>query len=86
MFNIELWLLNDSPRPVAAGRVEAVLMIDGAEHVVGGWDHPGTAANTNLAGPTVNIVLPKAQPGRMQLLLRTPGQPDLYSTYTVLLG
>jgi beta-mannosidase len=84
LFTPELWLLNDAPRPLPAGRVEAWLELADQEHLLLGWDHAGTAANTNLPGPVVRFLLP-AVPGaeRLTLRLRVPGQPALDSVYAL---
>ena len=80
-FSAELWLLSDGTLPVEPGRMEATLEIAGREIFLLGWDHPGTAANTNLAGPTLRCVLPAAAADHMLLRLRVPGRPEWGSTY-----
>jgi beta-mannosidase len=81
LFFADLWLLNDKPEAVPAGRVEAYLRINGEEIFLLGWDHHGTAKNTNLAGPTVRLVLPNRQTDHIELILRVPSQPEWDSSY-----
>ena len=83
LFTAELWLLNDQPAAVPAGRIEAVLKLGKAEHFVLGWDHPAAPANENLPGPVIRFRLPHADPDRVTLLLRAPGQSGWDSAYTL---
>ena len=83
-FEPELWLLNDTPEELPAGRVEAVLELDGREIPLLAWDHPEVPANRNLAGPTARCVLPGGGEGRMTLRLRCPRSPDRDSEYVLL--
>jgi beta-mannosidase len=84
VFEPELWILNDSVDELPAGRVEAVLDLDGEETLLLGWDHPVVPANGNLAGPTVRYALPGGAAGRMTLRLRCPDAPDRDSEYVIL--
>ena len=59
--SVGLWLLNDSPEPIPAGSVEASIEILGINYPVSVWNHPGTEANKNLEGPTVELLLPDAK-------------------------
>jgi beta-mannosidase len=80
-FEAELWLLNDAPSPIPAGRAEAWLVSSSGELHVLGWDHPEVPANENLAGPTARVRLPERWNGIFELQLRTPAAPSLASTY-----
>jgi beta-mannosidase len=80
-FAVDLWLLNDAPQALPAGRVEAILHLGDAEHFLLGWDHPGVAANTNLAGPTVRHLLPNCPAESLELILRVPARPEWESRY-----
>jgi len=98
MLAFDLWLLNDSPNEVPAGRAEASVQFvnstsgngsDGA--AVGepqfllGWDFAAQPANVNLPGPTVRFQLPhRPSADRMTITLRVPGRPDLDSEYVLL--
>jgi beta-mannosidase len=84
LFEPELWLLNDSAEELPAGRVEAVLDLDGREIPLLGWDRPAVPANRNLPGPTARFALPRAAAGRMTLRVRCPGIPDRNSEYVLL--
>jgi beta-mannosidase len=88
-FTPELWLMNDSPESVPAGRIEAYLVFEGEgvtreERLLLGWDYAELPANENLPGPTVRFQLPNAPAGRMTLVLRVPGRSELDSSYTLL--
>jgi len=80
-FEAELFLLNDAPMSVPRGRIEAVLDFDGQELFLLAWDHNGTPAGRNLAGPTARIVLPHRAAGRMRLILRDLDDPTCDSEY-----
>lgn len=82
-FEAELWLLNDSPAPVAAGRVEATLIIAGRELPLLHWDFPEFPANVNQRGPTGRIQLPALSGPTLRLRLRVPGRPELDSEYVL---
>jgi len=85
VFTAELFLLNDGPDPIAPGSVEAWLFNSGGfQEQFFSWNHPGAAANTNVAGPTASITLPKLAPGPLRLLLRVPGQSEWESEYNLL--
>ncbi len=81
IFNPELWILNDSPAPVASGRIEAWLLLGGAKIFLLGWDHPEIAANCNLPGPLIRRALPAAAADMMTLELRVPANPGWSSSY-----
>jgi beta-mannosidase len=83
-FEPELWVLNDTSQALPAGRVEAVLELDGREIPLLAWDHPPVPANRNLAGPTVRCVLPGGRAGRMILRLRCPDAEERASQYVLL--
>lgn len=84
-FSAELWLLNDSPDPLPAGRMEAVLeLATGKSLPLPAWDHPAGPANTNLAGPVVEATLPDDLPERFKLRVRVIDQPAWDSEYILL--
>jgi beta-mannosidase len=83
-FEPELWVLNDTPEEIPAGRIEAVLELDGREIPLLAWDHPPVPANRNLAGPSARCLLPGGAAGRMTLRLRCPGAEDRASEYVLL--
>ena len=69
VFEPQLWLLNDAWEAIAAGSMTAVLEIGDREIHLLTWDHPGTAANENLAGPTLHYVLPCVEAEEMTLVV-----------------
>ncbi len=77
----DLFLLNDSPRSVPAGAVEAWIRLGVHEQLVLRWDHAGTRPQCNLAGPTARIVLPFAETDAVRIVLRVSGHPDWDSAY-----
>jgi beta-mannosidase len=83
-FAPELWLLNDSPEPLPAGRVEAFLRLGGTEHRLLAWDHPALAPNRNLPGPVIRFALPAGAGPRMALVLRCADHPERDSDYVLL--
>lgn len=80
-FEAELWLLNDNPTPLPAGRMEATLKIGSSELPLLTWDFPAIPANQNLRGPTGRIQLPTLNAPTMTLTLRVAGQPSWDSQY-----
>ncbi|HUL55227.1 MAG TPA: hypothetical protein VLT83_17630 [Opitutaceae bacterium] len=83
-FTAQLWLLNDSPAELPAGEVIARLEIAGAASDLVTWSHGAVAANRNLAGPTVEGLLPAhAAADRFTLRLRCPAAPERDSAYTL---
>ena len=83
LFTPELWLLNDQPAPVPAGRMEAYLCLDAEPLFLLGWDYPAVAPNTNLPGPVVRIALPPSDATRLSLVLRVVDHPEMDSAYTL---
>lgn len=85
-FEPELWLLNDSPETVPAGRMEAYLTLGtGEKRLLLVWDFPSLEPNANLRGPTARYLLPSDEDAeRMVLELAVPGRPEWSSEYTVL--
>lgn len=81
-FEAELWLLNDSPAPLPAGRVTARLIIGGRESSVLEWEHPAAAANRHVRGPNLRATLPAGTgAGRFTLRLDVAGMPRRGSEY-----
>lgn len=84
LFDPELWLLNDGPEPIPAGRIEAWLRFGEEEIFLLGWDHAGAAANCNLPGPIVRCVLPRRAADHATLLVRVAGRPEWDSEYLIM--
>lgn len=85
-FSADLYLLNDNPEMVGRGRVKVLLRIANKETFLLDWDHPGIAANQNLAGPTLRFPLPASPGGWMELCLKVKDHPDWDSVYKLLLS
>lgn len=83
LFTPELWLLNDSPDPVPAGRMAAVLCLGDEEYTLLHWDYPALAPNSNLPGPVIRFTLPPSMANRLTLTLRVAGHPEMDSAYTL---
>jgi beta-mannosidase len=79
-FRAELWLLNDSPEAIPAGRIVAWLDCGGRSTELGQWQHGGTVANRHLAGPEIRAVLPVGA-RHFALRLVAEGQPGWDSVY-----
>ena len=77
-FEAELWLLNDAPISVS-GEVKVSLSLDDTTYELISWNAK-TAANRNVQGPTVRMVLPEACSGKLTLTLEAG---ELSSTYTL---
>jgi len=83
VFSPELWLLNDSPDPVPAGRIEATVRFGSEEIFLLAWDHPAVQPDTNLMGPVARAVLPGRDADVFHLQLRCPGHPERDSEYVL---
>ncbi len=84
VFTADLWLLNDAPEAVGAGRVEAFLRAGTGETFLLGWDFPGAGANRNLPGPVLRFQLPRYETDHLELVLRAKGRQEWDSEYFVL--
>lgn len=80
-FTAELWLLNDAPEALPAGRIEAWVRVGETAQLALAWDHPGGGANTNLHGPSLRVTLPDAASDRLVLELRHIDHPEHNSAY-----
>ena len=81
LFDPELWILSDMPRPLAPGRLLASLRAGDCEIPLLTWDFPELSPNRHLRGPRAQITLPHFNTKLMQLVLRVVGRPELDSTY-----
>ncbi len=85
-FSLALWLLDDTfGQPSESLEIKAFISPEGTssdEVLVGTWQTPPTADNTNLRGPVVRVEIP-SWPGasRLRVSLRVSGRPELDSTY-----
>jgi beta-mannosidase len=78
----QLYLLNDSPDPLPAGRIDAVMRIAGRDFPVGCWEFGEVPANENLTGPILFCLLPELPSPTFDLELRVTSRPGFNSTYT----
>ena len=81
-FEAELWLLNDSPATIPAGRIVAVVVLAGRETTVATWEHPAADPDRHVRGPVVHWRLPP--PGdsdRFTFRLLVEGIPERDSAY-----
>jgi beta-mannosidase len=85
-FSIQLFMLNDSPQALGPGCVEAFLQIADVRLQIADWRFEGGAANTNIAGPMANVVLPQVEADRMTLVLRVEDKPEWRSEYVLRYG
>lgn len=81
LFRAELWLLNDTPDIVPAGRMTCLLRKDGQEVRLVSWDFPQTGPNENLMGPVARALLAPGAEQMFELILCVEGRPELDSTY-----
>jgi beta-mannosidase len=84
-FEPELWLLNDSPNVVQAGRIKAFVTIGSEERqLLLAWEFASVGPNENRRGPTARYKLPGMAGERIKLELVVDGKPEWDSEYTVL--
>jgi beta-mannosidase len=83
-FTSELWLLNDSPKALPAGAIDAYLHIGTQTIHALSWRHGPVAANQNLQGPTLRVALPNVKDAdRLQLEVRASGVTGADSRYAL---
>ena len=83
-FTSEIWLLNDLPKKVDAGKVHIKLKAGDDEVYLLSWKFNALEANTNHAGPTVRTILPSWKTDRFELLVEVEGHPEFNSAYTMI--
>ena len=82
-FTVDLFLLNDSPEKIGAGKM--LVKLSGDEEIeLMQWDFPEVPANQNLAGPTARIRMPDWQCEMFELVLEVSEQPGMNSSYFLL--
>ena len=80
-FSAEIWLLNDSPQALRAGEVEVTLAAGGSSARLLRWSFPDVAAGANLAGPSVQAVLPSVPTDSFELVLSVSPRQEWSSSY-----
>jgi beta-mannosidase len=83
-FYAELWILNDSPQCIPAGRINVFTETDGSKTFLYSWSYPDIQANTNLRGETVRYTMPYLTNNRVKLILENDGNRSMNSEYTVI--
>jgi beta-mannosidase len=82
-FSVQLFMLNDSTEALMSGCVDVWLEVAGDRLQIADWQFGDAAANTNVVGPTVSVVLPQVEANRMTLVVRVEGKPECDSHYTL---
>mgnify|MGYP006282431713 FL=1 len=81
-FEAELWLLNDRPEPLPAGKMKVVLEVGDSGETVLTWEFSGAGSAANLRGPVVRCRLPEGSgTDFFTLRLEVEGRPDWTSEY-----
>lgn len=83
-FTSDLFMLNDSPKRIEKGTVDAFLRIANKKVPLLTWNHAGAEPNTNILGPSIRYPLPDYPPGRMELVLGVKNHPEQSSSYMIL--
>jgi len=83
IFSAEIWMLNDLPEDVPAGKVTIKLSAGNEQITLLEWNYNKMTANTNQAGPTVRYRIPSWTGNRFMLLLEVEGHPEFNSEYTL---
>jgi len=87
MFSAEIWILNDGPNGLPAGEIEVALAAGGLSRSLLTWAFPALAPGRNLAGPSVQSVLPPAADGVFELVLEAKPRTEWSTRYRLsLLG
>jgi beta-mannosidase len=81
-FEAELWLFNDSPDRLAAGRLTAFIEVGAQSISVLTWEYPKAEANHHVRGPRLECVLP-AGADRFTLRLVVAGETGRDSAYVM---
>jgi beta-mannosidase len=83
IFNAEIWILNDLPRDVPAGKV-IVMLSDGKNQIkIMDWNYERMDPNKNQRGPTISYRLPLWQTDRFKLIIVVENHPEYSSEYTL---
>lgn len=82
-FFADVWILNDLPKEVPAGKVKIKLVAGTSEIILLNWDFSAMKANVNQTGPTVRCQLPAWKTDRFKVILEVEGHPEYNSEYTL---
>jgi beta-mannosidase len=83
LFFADLWMLNDLPTDVSAGKVKIKLVAGASELTLLDWDFKALKSNENQPGPTVRCKLPAWGTDRFRVVLEVEGHPEYNSEYTL---
>ncbi|WP_339295748.1 hypothetical protein MKY82_06240 [Paenibacillus sp. FSL W7-1279] len=84
-FELELWLLSDSPDNIKPGRIGVYVTFGAGEKLLlQEWDFPSIPPGMNQIGPTARWLLPDMASGRMKLELVVTDRPEWDSEYILL--
>jgi beta-mannosidase len=83
IFHADIWMLNDLPRDLPAGKVRVKLVSGSSEIILLNWEYDAMKANVNQAGPTVRGKLPAWEADRFKLVMEVEGHPEYNSEYTL---
>ena len=81
--SIGLWILNDTPRPLASGTISAFLSWDDKEMPLLTWTYEAVPAMEKQQGPSLFFQVPVAADGRFYIRLEA-SQPDLSDRFPLL--
>jgi beta-mannosidase len=82
-FATQVWILNDKPEVVKAGKLKATLVYGDRIIELGSWNFDAAEANTNIQGPEFSSILPDLKPGTFKLVLEVENRPEMLSEYTL---
>jgi beta-mannosidase len=82
-FHAEIWMLNDLPKEVPAGKVVIKIKAGNEQITLLDWNYDLMNADNNQAGPTIRFKLPSWPADRFKLILEVDGHPEYNSEYTL---
>ena len=85
-FSAEIWLLSDAPEAIPGGEVEVTLAAGDRLLRLATWSFPALQPGRNLAGPTVQAVLPSVPAEAFELILTVSPNREWSSSYRLSLG
>lgn len=83
-FLADIWVLNDLPHTSEKGKVSIKISTGKEEIKLLDWQFDSLSENTNLAGPTVRLILPSWETDRFKLLLEVENHTEFNSEYAFL--
>jgi beta-mannosidase len=83
IFDPQLWLLNDAPKALVGGRMEAFLELGGKTLHMGTWIFQDARENENLEGPKLCFTLPELKADSMTLVLKVESFSQYEARYVL---